>query len=92
MWRRDHETLLISDVGSISCEQIDIIQKRFPHIKLQIAGSDGSLSGFIVICHLGNGLHAEFSSNVQIGIYTCLFCTCCLFLLNSHQTYMNRFT
>ena len=91
VWRRDDDTLLISDLGSMSCAQINMIQKRFPHVKLQIAGSEGSASGFIVICHLAAGSHAAFSSHVQIGIYLCLYCACCLFLLTSHQTYMTRF-
>jgi hypothetical protein len=92
VWRRDDDTLLISDLGSMTCSQINVIQKRFPHIKLHITGSEASASGFIVICHLVAGSHTAFSSYVRIGIYLCLYCLCCLFMLTSHQAYVSRFS
>ena len=91
VWRRDNDTLLISDLGNMSCAQINMMQKRFPHVKLQIAGSEGSASGFIVICHLAAGSNAAFSSYVQTGMYACLYCVCCFLLLTSHQKYLTRF-
>ena len=79
--RRDDHTFVIADIMHVSCYQIQAIQERLPHVKLQVVSSEASTSGFVLLVSLGNRQPtAKYQSYVYVGVQLCLTCFFYLYL------------
>ena len=87
--RRDDHTFVMADIMNVSCYQIQAIQQRLPHVKLQMLSSEASTSGFVILVSLGNRQPAaKYQSCVYVGVQLCLTCVFYLYLLNMHVIHL----
>jgi hypothetical protein len=53
IFERDHDTVIVTDLYSISNEHLKTIEVNFPQVSVAVVSSDSSRSGLLLILSLG---------------------------------------
>ena len=52
--RRDDYSFMLIDVMTLSCGQIEQLQRHLPQVKLEIVSTSASVTGFMLLGHLNS--------------------------------------
>ena len=88
--RRDDYSFMLIDIMSVSCTQLQHLQRCLPHVKLQFVSTTASMTGFMLLGQLSSkDPFLNSKSNINLGVLCVFYSLFLLILLKKHIEYVS---
>lgn len=88
--RRDDYSFMLIDVMTLSCTQMQQLQRHLPQVKLEIVSTSASVTGFMLLGHLSSKHpFLKNKSCINLGVCCVFYMMFLLTLLKKHIEYVS---